>query len=69
MGILNAGTAMAGPVFIIVAGPVQDLVAASVGDAAGPRVAMAVAAGFIGLSALALLRVDPRRRELGAAAA
>jgi hypothetical protein len=30
---------------------------------------MAVAAGFIGLSALALLRVDPRRRELGAAAA
>ncbi|HEX7197438.1 MAG TPA: MFS transporter [Candidatus Limnocylindria bacterium] len=63
MGILNAGTAMAGPVFIIVAGPVQDLVAAGFGDAAGPRVAMAVAAGFIGLSALALTRVDPRRRE------
>jgi MFS family permease len=63
MGILNAGTAMAGPVFIIVAGPVQDLVSAGFGDAAGPRVAMAVAAGFIGLSALALTRVDPRRRE------
>ena len=63
MGILNAGTAMAGPVFIIVAGPVQDLVAAGFGDAAGPRVAMGVAAGFIALSALALTRVDPRRRE------
>jgi MFS family permease len=63
MGILNAGTAMAGPVFIIVAGPIQDLVAAGFGDAAGPRVAMGVAAGFIALSALALTRVDPRRRE------
>ncbi|MGI8998675.1 MAG: MFS transporter [Candidatus Limnocylindria bacterium] len=63
MGILNAGTAMAGPVFIIVAGPVQDLVAAGFGDAAGPRVAMGVAAAFVALSALALTRVDPRRRE------
>jgi MFS family permease len=68
MGILNAGTAMAGPVFIIVAGPVQDAVAAAVSDPAGPRAAMAVAAGFIGLSALALTRVNPRRRELEAAA-
>jgi MFS family permease len=63
MGILNAGTAMAGPVFIIVAGPVQDLVAAGYGDAAGPRAAMAVGAAFVALSALALTRVDPRRRE------
>ena len=63
MGILNAGTAMAGPVFIIVAGPIQDLVSAAFGDAAGPRVAMGVAALFVALSALALTRVDPRRRE------
>jgi MFS family permease len=63
MGILNAGTAMAGPVFIIVAGPVQDLVAAGFGDAAGPRAAMGVGAAFVALSALALTRVDPRRRE------
>jgi MFS family permease len=63
MGILNAGTAMAGPVFIIVAGPIQDLVSAGFGDAAGPRVAMGVAALFVALSALALTRVDPRRRE------
>jgi MFS family permease len=63
MGILNAGTAMAGPVFIVVAGPVQDTVAATVGDAAGPRAAMAVAALFVGLAALALTRVDPRRVE------
>ncbi|HEX5038835.1 MAG TPA: MFS transporter [Candidatus Limnocylindria bacterium] len=64
MGILNAGTAMAGPVFIIVAGPIQDLAAASFGDPVGPRAAMAVAAVFLGVSALALTRVDPRRREL-----
>jgi MFS family permease len=66
MGILNAGTAMAGPVFIIVAGPVQDLVAGAVSDPAGPRAAMAVAAGFVALSALALTRVNPARRELSA---
>ena len=65
MGILNAGTAMAGPVFIIVAGPIQDLIAAAFGDPVGPRAAMAVAAIFLGVSALALTRVDPRRRELG----
>jgi MFS family permease len=64
MGILNAGTAMAGPVFIIVAGPVQDLVARAVADPVGPRAAMAVAAAFLAFSALALTRVDPRRREL-----
>jgi MFS family permease len=64
MGILNAGTAMAGPVFIIVAGPLQDLVAATFGDPVGPRVAMAAGAGFLGLAALALTRVNPARREL-----
>ena len=69
MGILNAGTAMAGPVFIIVAGPVQDLVAGAVSDPAGPRAAMAVAAVFVGLSALALTRVNPARRELAMPAA
>jgi len=63
MGILNAGTAMAGPVFIIIAGPLQDLVAATVSDPAGPRAAMAMAALFLGGAALALTRVDPRRVE------
>jgi MFS family permease len=65
MGILNAGTAMAGPVFIVVAGPIQDFVAATVADPAGPRAAMAVGAAFVGLSALALTQVNPRRREAG----
>jgi MFS family permease len=64
MGILNAGTAMAGPVFIIVAGPVQDFVAGAVSDPAGPRAAMAVAALFVVLAGVALLRVNPARREL-----
>jgi MFS family permease len=63
MGILNAGTAMAGPVFIIIAGPLQDLVAASAGDAVGPRVAMGIAALFVVGSALVLTRVNPARRE------
>jgi len=63
MGILNAGTAMAGPVFILVAGPLQDLVGATVGVPYGPRAALGVAALFVVLSALALTRVDPRRRE------
>ena len=63
MGILNAGTAMAGPVFIIIAGPIQDLVASAVSDPLGPRVAMGVAALFVLLSGVALLKVDPRRRE------
>ena len=63
MGILNTGTAMAGPVFIVVAGPIQDVVAGTISDPAGPRAAMAVAAVFVVLSALALTRVDPRRRE------
>jgi MFS family permease len=65
MGILNAGTAMAGPVFIVVAGPIQDFVAATVADPAGPRAAMAVGAAFVALAALALTQVDPRRREAG----
>ena len=63
MGILNAGTAMAGPVFIVVAGPIQDAVARAFSDPAGPRVAMAVAAVFVALAALTLTRVNPRRVE------
>jgi MFS family permease len=67
MGILTAGTAMAGPVFIVVAGPIQDLVAGAFGDPMGPRAAMAMAVAFLGISAVALTRVNPRRRELAEA--
>jgi MFS family permease len=63
MGILNAGTAMAGPVFIIIAGPLQDVVANMIGDPLGPRVAMGVAALFVVAAGVALIKVDPRRRE------
>ena len=63
MGILNAGTAMAGPVFLVFAGPLQDIVAGLVSDPAGPRAAMALAAAFVVLAALALMKVDPRRVE------
>jgi MFS family permease len=63
MGILNAGTAAAGPVFLLVAGFALDRVGA-VDAGAGPRAAVGVAALFVLLAGLALLRVDPRRREL-----
>ena len=66
MGILNAGTAMAQPVFLLVGGVALDVTGVIAGDATtpvGPRVAMVVAALFIVAAGLALLRVDPRRRE------
>ena len=63
MGILNAGTAMAGPVFLVFAGPLQDIVARLVSDPTGPRAAMALASAFVVLAALALIKVDPRRVE------
>ncbi len=66
MGILNAGTAMAGPVFIAAGGPIMDLVGAGAGSDVGPRAAMATAAVFVALSGLALTRVNPRRREADA---
>jgi MFS family permease len=68
MGVLNAGTAMAGPVFLLVGGPTQDIFGALMGREAGPRVAMLVAALFVAGACLALRRVDPRRRELDAPA-
>jgi len=63
MGILNAGTAMAGPVFLVFAGPLQDLVAGVWTDPMGPRAAMALASLFVVFAALALLKVDPHRVE------
>ena len=62
MGILNAGTAAAGPIFLVVAGQVLDRVGA-LDVAAGPRAAMGVAALFLVGAGFALLRVDPTRRE------
>ncbi|HJT64363.1 MAG TPA: MFS transporter [Candidatus Limnocylindria bacterium] len=69
MGILNAGTAMATPVFLVVGGLTMDAVGRSVGAAAGPVAAMYVAIGFLVLAAFALRQVDARRRELGEPAA
>jgi len=68
MGILNAGTAMATPVFLIVGGLTMDAVGRLAGDPTapgGPVAAMYVAIGFLVLAALALRQVDARRRELG----
>jgi MFS family permease len=65
MGILNVGTALATPVFLIVGGPTSDFVGRALGEAAGPVAAMYVAIGFLALAALSLRQVDARRRELG----
>lgn len=59
MGILNAGTAMAGPAYLVVAGPLRDLFEIDV----GPRVAIAIGIVYVAGAALALTRVDPTRRE------
>jgi MFS family permease len=64
MGILNTGTAVAGPVYLLVAGLTLDTFS-SIELGLGPRAAMLVAAAFLLLAAVALTRVDPRRRELG----
>jgi MFS family permease len=65
MGILNAGTAMAEPVFLIVAGPLfLDLLGRLVGEPLGARSTMLVAVAFLVAAGLALFRVDARRREL-----
>jgi MFS family permease len=66
MGILNAGTAMAEPVFLIVAGPLAlDLLGRLLGEPFGARSTMLVAVAFLVGAGLALVRVDARRRELG----
>ena len=64
MGILNAGTAMAEPVFLIVAGPLAlDLIGRIVGASGGARATMLVGVIFLIGAGAALTRVDPRRRE------
>ena len=63
MGILNAGTAAAGPVYLFVAGLTLDTFS-RIELGLGPRAAMLVAAAFLLLAGAALTRVDPRRREL-----
>lgn len=64
MGILNVGTAIAAPLFLVVAGPTRDVVNGMLGGGAGPRAAMAVGAIYVAIAALALTRVNPKRREL-----
>jgi MFS family permease len=63
MGILNVGTAIAGPLFLIVGGPTMDFAGATLGLPYGPRVALLIAVIWLAGAALALIPVDPRRRE------
>lgn len=75
MGISNVATATAGPLGLTIAGVVLAVVTAaglpagassdleSTTLGAAPRAAIAVTLVFVGLAALALTRVDERRRE------
>jgi MFS family permease len=64
MGILNVGTAAAGPLALVTGGVLLDVVN-RVDPTAGPRVAIGMGVVFLALCALALTRVDPTRREDG----
>jgi MFS family permease len=64
MGILNVGTALATPVFLVVGGLTMDVVSGLAGEAAGPLAAIVIALGFVALAALALTQVNAQRREL-----
>lgn len=64
MGILNVGTAIAAPIYLVVAGPTNDLVGNLLGAQFGPRAAMLIAVVWLAGSALALIPVNPQRREL-----
>ena len=63
MGILNVGTAIAGPLFLAFGGTTMDLVGSTVGFEYGPRAALLLALVWLAGAALALIPVDPRRRE------
>jgi MFS family permease len=62
MGISNVGTAMAGPVVLLVAGPILDWVY-TFDPAASPRAAYAVSVVFFILAAILLRPVDPTPRD------
>lgn len=63
MGILNVGTAVAGPLFLAFGGTTMDLVGRAVAFEYGPRAALLLALVWLAGAALALIPVDPRRRE------
>lgn len=64
MGILNAGTAAAGPVYLGIAGLTLYFVSTSLGPETGTRATFVVAVVFLLAAGLVLTRVDPKRREL-----
>ena len=63
MGLSNVATASAGVLAIAVGGTLMDLVGGPGLDPSGPRAALWMAVGLIGLGALLLIPVDERRRE------
>jgi MFS family permease len=65
MGILNAGTALASPVFLLVSSLASYAIALVAGDEASMRAVMLIGVAFVGLSAVSLHQVDARRRDLG----
>jgi MFS family permease len=63
MGILNVGTAIAGPLFLAFGGTTMDIVGSTIGFEYGPRAAFLLGLVWLAGAALALIPVDPHRRE------
>jgi MFS family permease len=63
MGLSNVATASAGVLAIAIGGTLMDLVGGPGLDPSGPRAALWLAVGLMGLGALLLRPVDERRRE------
>jgi MFS family permease len=63
MGLSNVATASAGVLAIAVGGTLMDIVGGPSLDGSGPRAALWMAVGLMGLGAVLLRPVDERRRE------
>lgn len=63
MGVLNIGTAAAGPIYLAVSGPLDTVANHLASTGVGERLAFVVGALFVILAGVALTFVDARRRE------
>ena len=63
MGLSNVATASSGVLAIAIGGTLMDLVGGPTGGGLGPRAALILGVGLLGIGAILLRPVDERRRE------